>query len=290
MAITKFIPEIWNAQMLLDFREQATAAGVANRTYEGDAAKGNTVHITSAVDVSIFDYTIGEGAGGTTGSPKARQTAAEDVDDTQLDLLIDQEKNFDFYIDDIDRRQAAGTMDAYTQSAGLGLAEDADKFLLALAHTNALAGNKLDGEGVAPADAEDAWDILRDLRVTLNKLSVPRGQRVAFVNAEFAKFLVGHDSKLTAVDTSGDSSGLREGTLGRILGFRVIETENLPEVDEPQVVALYTPALAFVSQITETEALRAQDKFADRLRGLHVYGGKVIRPKAVATWDVGTGS
>ena len=290
MAITKFIPEIWNAQMLLDFREQATAAGVANRTYEGNAAKGNTVHITSAVDVSIFDYTIGEGAGGTTSVPKARQTAAEDVDDTQLDLLIDQEKNFDFYIDDIDRRQAAGTMDAYTQSAGLGLAEDADKFLLALAHANALAGNKLDGEGVAPADAEDAWDILRDLRVTLNKLSVPRGQRVAFVNAEFAKLLVGHDSKLTAVDTSGDSSGLREGTLGRILGFRVIETENLPEVDEPQVVALYTPALAFVSQITETEALRAQDKFADRLRGLHVYGGKVIRPKAVATWDVGTGS
>lgn len=288
MAVTNFIPEIWNAQMLLDFREAATAAALSNRTYEGDARVGNTVKITSAVDVSIFDYTIGEGNGGTTGSPKARTTAAEAVSDQGQDLLIDQEKNFDFYVDDIDRRQAAGSMDAYTRSAGLGMAEDADKFLLKLAHDSALAANKLDGSGTAPADADDAWDVLRDLRKTLNKLSVPLDQRVAFVNAEFASLLLGSESKITSVDTSGDGRGLRDGTLGRILGFRVIETENLPEVDEPQVVALYTPTLAFVSQINETEALRAQDKFADRLRGLHVYGAKVIRPKAVATWDVGT--
>ena len=288
MAITNFIPEVWNSQMLIDFREAATAAAVSNRQYEGDAAKGNTVKITSAVDVAIFNYKIGQANGGTTGSPKPRTTAAQAVDDSGMDLLIDQEKNFDFYIDDIDRRQAAGTMDAYTQSAGLGLAEDADKFLLKLAHDSALAANKATGKGVAPADAADAWDILRDLRTTLNKLSIPLASRVAFVNAEFASLLVGHESKLTAVDTSGDSAGLREGTLGRILGFRVIETENLPVVDKPQVVAVYSPTLAFVSQIRETEALRAQDKFADRLRGLHVYGGKVIRPKAVATWNVGT--
>lgn len=287
MAITNFIPEIWNAQMLLDFREAATAAAIANREYEGDARVGNTVNITSAVDVSIFDYSIGEANGGTTGSPKARTTAAQAVSDAGQSLLIDQEKNFDFYVDDIDRRQAAGSMDAYTQSAGLGLAEDADKFLLNVAHSGALEENKLDGAGVAPADADDAWDILRDLRKALNKQSVPLGNRVAFVNAEFAAILLGAESKITSVDTSGDGRGLREGTLGRILGFRIIETENLPEVDAPQVVALYAPTLAFVSQITETEALRAQDKFADRLRGLHVYGGKVIRPKAVATWDVG---
>lgn len=287
MAISNFIPEIWNARMLLDFREAATAAAVANREYEGDARVGNKVNITSAVDVSVFDYSIGEANGGTDISPKARTTAAQAVSDSGLELLIDQEKNFDFYVDDIDRRQAAGSMDAYTQSAGLGLAEDADRFLLALAHDNALGANKLTGEGSEPSDADDAWDIIRDLRKALNKNSVPLANRVAFVNAEFASLLVGAESKLTAVDTSGDSAGLREGTLGRILGFRIIETENLPVVDEPQVVALYAPTLAFVSQITETEALRAQDKFADRLRGLHVYGAKVIRPKAVATWNVG---
>jgi|SRR5699024_10461389 len=290
MAIENFIPEVWNAQMLLDFHEQATAAAIANRQYEGDARRGNTVHITSAVDVNIFDYSIGEANGGTSGSPKARTTAAEAVDDDGLELLIDQEKNFDFYVDDIDRRQAAGTLDAYTQSAGTGMAEDADRFLLATAHDGAAADNQLDGGGTAPADWKDAWDVLRDLRSALNKVHIPRANRVAFVNDEFASLLLEAESKITAVDTSGDSAGLREGTLGRILGFRIVETENLPVVDDPQVVALYAPTLAFVSQINETEALRAQDKFADRLRGLHVYGGKVIRSSAVATWDVVTTS
>ncbi|MGV2384654.1 MAG UNVERIFIED_CONTAM: hypothetical protein LOD86_05230, partial [Thermobifida fusca] len=56
MAIENFIPEIWNAQMLLNFREQAVAANLVNREYEGDATRGNTVKITGAVDVEIKDY------------------------------------------------------------------------------------------------------------------------------------------------------------------------------------------------------------------------------------------
>lgn len=278
MAFGNFIPQVWNAQMLLDFREAATAAAVANRNYEGDARVGNHVKITTAVDVTVKDY---KAAG--------RQTSPDAIDNTQISLLIDQEKSFDFLVDDIDRRQAAGSLDVYTQSAGLAMAEDADKYLLSVLHDGAAVAHQLDGAGTAPATSADAWDILRDLRKSLNKASVPRAQRVAFVNAEFATLLVDHDSKLTAVDTSGSSAGLREATLGRILGFDIIETENLPEVTAPQVVAAHTPTFAFVSQVTETEAMRDNDSFSDRLRGLHVYGAKVIRGGVgVATWNVGT--
>lgn len=269
MAITNFIPEIWNAQMLLSFREQATAAAIANRQYEGDARVGNTVNITSAVDVDIKDYA----AAGRTTSPDA-------VTDSGQQLLIDQEKNFDFLIDDIDRRQAAGSMDAYTTSAGEGLAEDADQYILDM-----LVDADVDPlTGAAPADAGAAWDLLRDARKALNQRKVPLANRVAFVNAEFAALLLGEEGKLTAVDASGDGQGLREGTLGRILGFRVVETENMPVVDEIQIAAVYAPDLAFVSQINETEALRDQDSFSDRLRGLHVYGAKVRRPVSVVTY------
>lgn len=277
MAFSDFIPEIWNAQLLLDFREQAQAATLVNRQYEGDARIGNTVNITSAVDVSIKDY-----------AGNNRQTSADAVDVSKQQLLIDQEKNFDFLIDDIDRAQAAGSMDAYTESAGLGIAEDADQFLLNLAHGGATTAQ--DGSGTPPSTAEDAWDILADLRKALNKLHVPRSNRVAFVNSEFARHLVGNDSKLTSVDTSGDSVGLREGTLGKVLGFRIIESENLPETTDEQVVAFYAPSVAFVSQVNDTEALRDVDSFSDRLRGLHVYGGKVVRADGVATWDVSASS
>ena len=281
MSVASFIPEIWNASLLLEFREQAQAAAVVNRQYEGDARVGNTVKINTATDIAIKDYAAGAG-----GNP--RTTTPDDVTTAAQDLLIDQEKNFDFLIDDIDRAQAAGSMGAFTTSAGEGLAEDADKYILTTAEAGALAANQLDGSGSAPTTGDAAFDILRDIRKALNKAKVPLGQRVAFVNAEFSHLLVGADSKLTAVNTSGDGAGLREGTLGRLLGFRVIESENLPETDAPQVVAFYSPAVAFVSQVTDTEAMRAEASFSDRLRGLHVYGSRVIRPAGVATWNVGT--
>jgi hypothetical protein len=275
MAITSFIPEIWNAQLLTDFREQTVAASLANREYEGNASAGNVVRINSATAVAINNYATGEG-----GVP--RTTAADAVSTTSQDLLIDQEKSFDFYIDDIDKAQAAGGMDAFTRSAGEGLAEDADRFILAAAVTAANAGNTETGAALTTGDA--AFNILRDLRKALNKQKVPQGQRVAIVNAEFEAVLLEAASKLTAVDTSGSPAGLREASLGRILGFDIYVSENLPTVSEQQVLAFYRPALAYVSQIEKTEAMRANDKFADRLRGLHVYGGKVVRPTAVAQW------
>jgi hypothetical protein len=275
MAITSFIPEIWNAQLFTDFREQTVAASLANREYEGNATAGNVVRINSATAVAINNYATGEG-----GVP--RTTAADAVSTTSQDLLIDQEKSFDFYIDDIDKAQAAGSMDAFTRSAGEGLAEDADKFILAAAVTAANAGNVETGTALTTGDA--AFNVLRDLRKALNKNKVPQGQRVAIVNAEFEAILLDAASKLTAVDTSGSPAGLREASLGRILGFDIYVSENLPTVAQQQVLAFYRPALAYVSQIEKTEAMRANDKFADRLRGLHVYGGKVVRPTAVGVW------
>ena len=281
MSVASFIPEIWNASLLLEFRQQALAASVSNREYEGNAAVGNTVVINSAIDVDIKDYATGVG-----GNPRTTEPDAVAADDQKL--LIDQEKNFDFLVDDIDRRQAAGSMDAYTQSAGLGLAEDSDKFLLALAEAGAHADNQLDGGGDAPANGNEAFDILADLRKALNKKSVPNARRVAFINAEFARHLYGADAKHADASVIGDTSGIRNAALGQILGFNLIESENLPETDDPQVVAWYVPAVAYVSQIQDTEGMRAQASFADRLRGLHVYGGRVIRPVGVATWNVGT--
>lgn len=270
MAITNFIPELWAAQMLTSFNEQAIAANLVNRNYEGEATKGNTVHITSAVDVTVKDY-----------AAAGRTTSPDEVSDTGQDLLIDQEKSFDFYIDDIDRAQASGSMDAYTDSAAEGLVEDADKFILATAATN--AGITL--SGAAPTTGDAAFNIIRDIRKAFNKAKVPTAQRVLICNAEFDALLVDASSKITSVDTSGSPEGLRNASVGRILGLDTYTSENLPTVDAPFALAFYRPAVAYVSQIEETEPMRAANKFADRLRGLHVYGGKVIRPTAVATWS-----
>lgn len=269
MSVASFIPEIWNAQMLVDFREQAIAANLVNRDYEGNATSGNTVKINTAAAVAIKDY---KAAG--------RTTSADTVSSTSQDLLIDQEKSFDFKVDDIDRAQAAGSLGVYTTSAAAGMVEDADKFLLASAVGG--AGATLTASTITTGD--DAFDLVRDLRKALNKAKVPAGNRVLVYNAEFESLLLSASSRITEVDRSGSPSGLRDASIGRLLGFDLFSSENMPNVAKPQVVAWYKPSIAYVSQVENTEGLRAQDSFADRLRGLHVYGGKVIRSAGVATW------
>jgi hypothetical protein len=279
MALANFIPTLWSAKMLVSFRQRAIFAALANREYEGEARSGNTVKITGVVDVAVKDYKAGalpDGAGGTL----PRTTTPDEITDTTIDLLINQEKNFDFYVDDIDRAQAAGKLTPYTDSAAAGLVEDSDKFLAALLY--------LQGTAVVPGapatTAATAWNVIRDLRKALNKAKVPMGERVFVANAEFSALLEENDSKLMQANTSGTTKGLQEAELPRILGFDGFGSENLPTTNKPSIVAFHKSALAYVSQIEKTEAMRAQNKFADRLRGLHVYGGKVLRPTAVAHW------
>lgn len=282
MAITNFIPTLWDAGLMTSFREQAIAAGLVNRQYEGTLTRGSKVTINTAGGVTVKDYKAGavdDGSGGKI----PRTTTPDAIDTTSVDLVIDQEKSFDFQVDDIDRAQAAGSLEVFTSEAGLALAEDADKFILALMAGNA-AANTTEAT-TALADGDAAFDVIRDLRKTLNKALVPKAQRALFVNAEFEHLLLGADSKLTKVDVSGSPEGLRNATLGNLLGFTVYSTENLPNTTNPFAMAAYLPSVAYVSQIAETEAMRAENTFADRLRGLHVYGGKVLRAgKGLATY------
>lgn len=275
MTLANFNPIIWNSQMLLDFRERAIAAGLVNRQYEGDARRGNTVRVNTAGAIEIKDYKTGVLLDAVD-APISRTTAPDAVTSTKEDLLIDQEKSFDFLVDDIDRAQAAGSLDVYTTSAAEGMAEDADKFIL-----NRLSTTNTHLTASAVTTGDQAIDIIGLLRKTLNKNKVPQGNRVAVINAEFESILLKASSRITNVDQSGSPAGLRDANVGRLLGFDIYVSENLPNVTKPQVVAWYRPSFSFVSQISETEAMRHHDSFSDRLRGLHVYGAKAFRPTGV---------
>lgn len=275
MTLANFTPIVWNSQMLLDFREVAIAANLVNREYEGDARSGNTVRVNTAGAIAIKDYKAGliESAPGVT---IPRTTKPDAVASTKADLLIDQEKSFDFLVDDIDRAQAAGSLEVYTRSAAEGMAEDADKFILAaISTTNA----HLTASAVTTGD--QAFDVVGLIKKTLDKNKVPKGNRVAVINAEFSSVLLKAASRLTNVDQSGSPAGLRDGYIGRLLGIDIYESENVPNVAKPQILAWYKPAFSYVSQIEKTEGMRDTNSFSDRLRGLHVYGAKAFRPTGI---------
>jgi len=119
--------------------------------------------------------------------------------------------------------------------------------------------------GIAnPTNWETAYAAILKLRGKLSAEKVPAMDRVLLINAAFEEFLLSDGSKLTSFDKSNMTDGLREATIGRLLGFDVVK-----------------PSVAYVSQVEKTESMRAEQTFADRVRGLHVYGGAVLRPKAI---------
>ncbi len=274
MAVTNFIPEVWSDAVEDRWVDRGVLPNLVNRDHEGEATKGNVVHLTGILAPSVRDYK----ANGRISTPDA-------VSDTGWDLLIDQEKDFAFYVDDVDRAQAAGSMDAYTEAAGDGLVTDANEFLAGLL---AAGGTAL--PGAAPTTGDQAYDLIKTSWVRLKKAKAPDDNRILLANAEYAGMLLGADSKLTSFDTSGDTAGLRDATIGRLLQYRVVVSEDLPETDGPAFVAFHGRAASFVGQIVQVESLRAQNKFADIVRGLHVYGGVVTKPQGVQVFGINTGT
>jgi len=281
MAITNFIPELWAAEMLELWVAQNVFPSLVNREYEGLATRGNTVKITGVVIPTVHDY-----------AAAGRLTSPDAISDTGIDLVIDQEKSTDFYVDDIDRAQAAGSLTPFTDAAAYGMVADTDEFIanMLVSGGQPLTTSVTDAPGAGTdgnLTADDAFNLLKDARKQLNKNNVPGDNRVAAVNAEFEGLLLSAASKLTTFYQTGEEGtpGLRKATLGQLLGFQVVVTNHLPAFNAPQFVAFNMRSAAFVSQIDQVEALRATDKFADRVRALHVYGGKVIRPEGVVVFN-----
>jgi hypothetical protein len=145
------------------------------------------------------------------------------------------------------------------------------------------------GGGKAGTGQMLGFNVLVQLQEKLNKQSVPLEGRYVIVPPEFLS-AVEDDPRFSSVDASGSDETLRNGIVKRALGFDIMVSNNVPTVggagankDDKVIVAGVPDAFTFVDSITETEAIRAQKRFSDIVRGLNVYGAKVTRPEAIAT-------
>ena len=273
MAIS-FIPEVWSAKMLVSLKKALVYAGpgVVNRDYEGEIkGQGDTVRIRSMGRPTIGTYTKNS----TTITP-------ETLTDAQRALYIDQSKYFAFELDDIDAAQSTGgELETSLQEAVYGLRDVADQYVAAL-YTGAQAANQIGTVSVTTAAL--AYTQLRKLKVKLDEANVPMEGRYCVVPPWYEGLLLEED-KFVRVDASGTSEGLRNGQIGRALGFNVLASNNAPLVtgDDYAVIAGHPSAISFAEQIASIETYRPESAFSDALKGLHVYGAKLVRPDAIAT-------
>jgi len=276
MAITNFIPEVWSAQLLSSLKKSLVFAGpgVANRDYEGEIADfGDTVRITSISRPTISTYT-----------PGTALATPEALTDAGRTLLIDQAKSFNFEIDDVEARQArsgGALMDEAAVEAAYALADTADQYVAAL-YTGVDSGNAISTTSITTAAL--AVTGLINLKIKLDVANVPTQGRYVIVPPWYHGLLLGSDLFVRA-DASGSADTLRNGFVGRAFGFDVLISNNcvVATGDDYIVQAGYPGAISYAEQIAKVEAFRPPDAFSDALKGLHLYGAKLVRPTGIAT-------
>ena len=276
MSLT-FIPTVWAARLLTAL-ENAHIYGqtnVCNRTYEGDIrSSGNTVKIASIGEVEVQDY-------------------IKDIDiadptpltDSEQTLLIDQQKYFHFYVDSIDRaQQNVDVLDEAMRRAAWKLRDVVDTFLAGLMDGGVDTNNKI-GSLTTPKvpTKDDAYEYLVDLGVMLDEGNVPTEGRFAIIPAWFHGLLLKDDRFVRSGTASGDRR-LMNGEAGESAGFTILKSNNVPNTTgtKYKIIAGHSQATAFVEQVLDISTYKPEKRFGDAVKGLHVYGARVVRPKALA--------
>ncbi len=281
MAITQFQPEIWSKLILANLRSSLVYGqdGIINRDYEGEISQaGDTVHITSFSDPAVRDYT------------KNTNISWDLLTDATRALLIDQADYFAFTVDDIDKRQSLpGFIGKASQGAAYNLASAADAYLSAAMYAGVNGTANDIGAVTADISNNDAYALVFvALRTTLTRANVPEQGRWVVVPPELYAALL-QDSRFIDASASADGgAALRNGFVGRVAGFDVFEANTVPTetVGVYSVIAGHPIATTYAEQIASTEALRLENQFGDGLRGLHLYGAKVVQPTALALASV----
>jgi hypothetical protein len=279
--VDNFIPSIWTARILVALRKNLVYAGpgVANRDYEGEIRNaGDTVKINSVGDVTIFDYV-----------KNTDMPAPETLTDEQRTLTITESPAFNFQVDDVDKAQTLGNvMGQGMDNAAFQLRDRADRFVAS--HYTEVAAENLIGTDASPeliATPGEAYEALVELAVVLDEANVPASGRWVVLPPWFHGLLL-RDDRFVAAGSAGSDAVLRNGQVGMAAGFAIMMSNNAPTGDpggpneNRKIIAGYPGAASYAEQINQTEAYRPERRFGDAVKGLHLYGAKLVRPRGWA--------
>ncbi len=279
-----FIPELWSGKILVKFYASTVFGEIANTDYEGEIKNyGDKVVIRTTPDITINDYVVGQNLN------------YQRPESPATDLLIDKGKYFAFSCDDVIKKQSdIALMDDWSEDAGQQMKISIDAQVLATIRNDANAQNMgvaagVDGDfnlGAAGAPVQltkdNILDYFVDMGTILDDWNIPDSNRWIVITPRIAGLIKKSDLKDASMTGDGESL-MRNGRLGRIDRWTLYSSNNVyKEVDGEKVcyhvLFGHKSALTFASQMTKMETLRAESTFGDLVRGLNVYGFKVIKP------------
>ena len=300
-----FQAEIYSQKVLKFFRRASVVEDITNTDYAGEIENyGDTVRIIKEPTVSISAYTRGA------------VVTPQDLADDEITLEVDQAQAFAFKVDDIEERQSHVNFEAMATSSGaFSLKRNYDKNVLQAmldgagikgasgsVETDSNLGTGGTPVTVAGSDAgDDVVNLMALMARKLDEQDVPEENRWFVAPPRVYENLYKAGAKIVEVQITGDdTSPLRNGlvTNQKIMGFTLYKSNALRQsadattttdmvsvsgvgTGENVVLAGHISACATANSIAKTEVIRDPDAVADVVRGLHVYGRKVLRPESL---------
>lgn len=277
--VANFQQTIWSKSILRSLNKITSLRNHCNFQYDKESKNAKEVKILSVNRPTIRTYAPG--------TALVRESAA----DSSQTLQLNQYRYFNFEVEDIVKAQSVpGLMEALTDEAGKGLALEGDKYVAS----------------IIKADVESAT--ASTVEVSSSVITLTKSNAVASVEAGFAK-LYENDCKvsdmfylevapkvftayreaLTELSTNNPEI-LKKGAVGKINNAYVCIENCLPTgkstaqatADDVYYNILRTDkAIAFAEQIDKVEKYRPEDAFTDAVKGLYVFGAKIIRPEEI---------
>jgi len=278
MGIENFNPSVWSAKLFVRLRKALVFASLVNNDYEGEiTGMGDSVRINEIGSITISDYT------------KYNSISWQKLTGAQKILTIDQARTFSFVIDDIDTaQQNPKVMNAAMDEAAYAVADEIDKYIAGL-WTDAGITNATNLGTPSAAKSVSAGNVIQTITYMgryMSENNVPEGNRYLVVKPwVHQKLLLAEVGGIgaSAVPKVFDDGALTSGYVGDALGFRVILSNNL--VNDANgataVMAFNRSAISYAGQISKIQAVNREDYFDAGVKGLYVFGAKVVRPEAL---------
>jgi len=290
-----FIPELWSGKLIENFYDATVLAAISNTDYEGEIRQyGDTVNIRTTPEITIRDYV------------KGQTLTVENPDKPKIQLLIDKGEYFACVEDDVDKVQSdINLMDTWTKDASERMKIKIDQRVLTdllpgIASTNkgatageqsasfnlGTSGSPLSVTKDGAGSTKSVIDLIVDLGTVLDEANCPEQNRFLVIPAKMAGLI--KKSELKDASLTGDNvSVVRNGRLGMVDRFTLYVSHNLSTSGSGasmkyNLIAGHKMGFTFASQMTNMETIRSESTFGNIVRGLQVYGYKVVKGEALA--------
>ena len=279
MGLQNFIPTIWSAKLFVRLRKVLVFAGLVNKEYEGEIRDyGDRVKINEIGPITISDYT------------RYGTLTWQELTSAQKELIINQAKSFSFKVDDIDKAQMnPKVVNAAMDEAAYGIADEIDRYIAGLYAQAGITNTTNMGSSSSPISVSsgNVINVISYIGRYMTEKNVPMPERILVVPAwVHQKLLLAETGGISAsaFPKEFDGGALTTGFVGQALGFNIIVSNNVQEsaTSVSAIMGLNRSAIAYAGQVVKVKATELEDSFAEGVKGLYVYGAKVVRPNALA--------